>query len=117
VRYGYDSRRTRQVTKKNAWDDMERAKEDQYFDRQNQEALRALHRTGPSGPRLSPVTGKPMETIMISDIPAERCVDTGGIWLDKGELEEILKRQGKSGAGGALQSFFEGIFAPQTPKK
>lgn len=42
--------------------------------------------------RTSPITGKPMRPINYggdSGIIIDRCEDTGGLWLDAGELEKI----------------------------
>ena len=73
-----------------AWDERRRAQEDGYFENLNKQAMARLaaKRTQPA--RLSPVTGKPMEQITIMGVVADRCVDSGGVWLDNGELEHIL---------------------------
>lgn len=42
--------------------------------------------------RVSPITGKPMRPVNYggdSGIIIDRCEDTGGLWLDAGELEKI----------------------------
>ncbi|MCC6220794.1 MAG: zf-TFIIB domain-containing protein [Deltaproteobacteria bacterium] len=74
----------------NAWDDMKRAKEDSYFEKKNKEALNRLSNKQQQS-RLSPITGKPMEQVVIHGVVIDRCQDTGGIWLDAGELEQLVE--------------------------
>ena len=73
-----------------SWDERRRAQEEGYFENLNKQAMArlALKRTQPA--RLSPVTGKPLEQITIMGTVVDRCVDSGGIWLDNGELEQII---------------------------
>ena len=72
-----------------SWDEMRRAKEDEYFDRQNKDALARL-KAEKNRIRNSPITGKPMDQVTIMGVVVDRCVDSGGIWLDAGELEQIV---------------------------
>jgi Zn-dependent protease with chaperone function/Zn-finger nucleic acid-binding protein len=45
------------------------------------------------GHLLSPATGAPMQRLtLFGDIAIDRCADTGGLWLDKGELKAIADR-------------------------
>jgi hypothetical protein len=76
-----------------AWDEMKKAKEDQYFEKLNQEALKRIkkHPSDETKARLSPITGKPMKQEAHMGVIIDRCVDTGGIFLDAGELEQILE--------------------------
>ena len=76
----------------NAWDDMKLAKENEYFERKNQEALTRLHDKKTQKPRLSPITGEPMEQVAVHGVVVDRCSKSGGIWLDAGELEELVLR-------------------------
>ncbi len=39
---------------------------------------------------MSPVTGEPMKQIVRNGIEIDVCPTTGGVWLDKGELEKLL---------------------------
>ena len=73
-----------------SWDERRRAQEEGYFENLNKQAMArlALKRTQPA--RLSPITGKPLEQITIMGTVVDRCVDSGGIWLDNGELEQII---------------------------
>ena len=69
-----------------------KALEDSYFQKMEEEAIKRLgERQNAGQERKSPITGKPMEQINISGIVVDRCVDSGGIFLDAGELAEIIK--------------------------
>lgn len=73
-----------------SWDDRRRAQEDSYFERVNKESLARLSRKQQGPARMSPITGKPMEQIVAFGAVVDRCTTSGGIWLDAGELEQIL---------------------------
>lgn len=97
-----------------AFDERRRALEEQYFERKNQEALARLQNRAASTPRLSPVTGEPMETVTIMGVVVDRCPTSGGIFLDAGELEEIIKHAtSDAGKGNFLQRFMGSMFAPK----
>ena len=87
----------------NAWDDMKRAKEDSYFAKKDQEALARLA-TKQEKPRLSPITGEPMEHVVLLGVVVDRCPTSGGVWLDKGELDTIQKKE--AGFVGRLVNVF-----------
>lgn len=100
----------------NAWDDMRRAKEESYFDKKNREALERLRAKQGSAPRLSPITGQPMEQLVMGPVVVDRCKDSGGVWLDAGELEALLEaRSGEQGEKasdseeGLLDRFLSGV--------
>lgn len=38
----------------------------------------------------SPIDGSPMQRLDYHGVEIDRCPSTGGIWLDKGELEKLL---------------------------
>ena len=75
----------------NAWDDMKHAKENEYFERKNREALDRLASKESNQPRLSPISGQPMEQVVLQGVVVDRCQQSGGIWLDAGELEQIVE--------------------------
>jgi len=80
----------------NSWDDMRKAKEGSYFDKKNKEALARLAKKKESEkPRLSPITGKEMEQVVISGVVVDKCSQSGGIWLDAGELEQLIEASEK----------------------
>jgi hypothetical protein len=75
-----------------SWKEMERAKEDEFFNRRNNEALSRLKiREQNTKARLSPITGEPMEQITIHGVIVDRCPKSGYIGLDAGELEQLIK--------------------------
>ena len=73
-----------------SWDERRDGIEGSYFDRANKESLARLARKQQQAGRLSPATGHPMEHIVAFGAIVDRCTTSGGIWLDAGELEEIL---------------------------
>lgn len=97
----------------NSWDDMRKAKEDSYFAKKESEALaRLAAKKGDPKPRLSPVSGEPMEQVVMHGVVVDRCPSSGGIWLDAGELEQLLelsRSESEAPAGGWLASFVHGL--------
>ena len=94
-----------------SWDEREKAQEAQYFKKQNDEALARLKgRNTPK--RSSPITGEPMEQIALMGVIVDRCPTSGGIWLDAGELEQILNGA-KEHKETFIESFFSGLFGKQ----
>ncbi len=98
---------------KNSWDEMRKAKEDDYFTRKNNEALERLSKKKQDKPRLSPITGEPMEQVVLNGVVVDRCPTSQGIWLDAGELEQLIdasksEEEGKT-EGNVLASFFRGL--------
>jgi Zn-finger nucleic acid-binding protein len=66
--------------------------EEAYFAKANADALERIRaRQGLQRSLPSPVSGKPMETITIFGVAVDRCPTSGGIWLDKGEIERLLR--------------------------
>ncbi|MCB0338084.1 MAG: zf-TFIIB domain-containing protein [Bdellovibrionales bacterium] len=74
-----------------SWNEMRKAKEEAYFIEQNKAALQRIKNRNEEKPRLSPITGEPMEQVTIMGVVVDRCKKTNGIWLDAGELEEIVR--------------------------
>jgi hypothetical protein len=87
------------------WDDMRKAKEDQYFEKANKDAVSRL---GTKRQLNSPITGEPMIRETIQGVVVDRCPTSGGVWLDKGELEHIIKHAG--GHTEAHHSFIADLF-------
>jgi Zn-finger nucleic acid-binding protein len=73
-----------------SWDERRRAQEEGYFDLLNKQAVARIAAKKGQPARPSPVTGKPMEVVSVMGVVLDRCVDSGGIWLDSGELDELL---------------------------
>jgi Zn-finger nucleic acid-binding protein len=86
-----------------SWDDRRRAQEEGYFARANKEALARLARKQEGPERPSPVTGKPMQPITVLGVVLDRCSESGGLWFDSGELEQVLAAMKDSTA--SLQDF------------
>jgi Zn-finger nucleic acid-binding protein len=80
------------------WDERRRGQEDGYFETLNKQALARLAAKQGAPARKSPVTGKPMEQLAVMGVAVDRCVDSGGVWLDAGELTHILEAAKDSSA-------------------
>lgn len=44
---------------------------------------------------VSPIDGSPMKQVVRNGIEIDVCPTTGGVWLDKGELEKLLAMVGE----------------------
>ena len=87
-----------------------KAAEESYFQKQEQQALLRLKAKQDSTKvRLSPVSGQEMEQITIHGIVVDRCVQSGGIFLDAGELEEILAASKSEHSASWLDGFLAKI--------
>lgn len=93
----------------NSWDEMRKAKEDSYFDKKNRESLEKLSRKDDTAPRPSPITGEPMEQLEIDGVIVDRCKTTGGIWLDAGELEQIIEKKLHAQGVDHSESWFDSL--------
>lgn len=76
---------------------VERAKEDIYFaerDREVLEKLRARLRKVEKAAheRLCPNCSSLLESYTFEGFLLDRCRDCGGVWMDKGELEGIVRK-------------------------
>lgn len=74
-----------------SWDERRRAQEEGYFENLNKQALARLAEKKGQPVRKSPITGKPMEHVAVMGVVVDRCVDSGGLWLEAGELNIILQ--------------------------
>jgi hypothetical protein len=70
------------------WKKREEAFENIFFQKKNEEALARLRERLP---RKSPITGEPMTHKTILGVIVDECPTSGGIWLDKGELDQIME--------------------------
>lgn len=101
------------------WDEMRRVKEEEYFNKRNQEAMERLRKRPEDQARLSPVTGEPMVQKTILGVVVDQCPTTGGIWLDAGELDTIIKNAQSLEAEERqnwLYSFFGNLMDPGKKK-
>ncbi len=94
----------------NAWDERRKAQEEEYFQRKNREALERLsQQKQSSAPLLSPVSGEPMEKVALHGVIVDRCKTSGGIWLDAGELEQLIEASKREEGGKGLLEFFRSL--------
>ena len=84
-----------------AIDERRKALEEDFFRKQNEEALQRLKAREEDKPRLSPISGEPMEQLTIMGVVVDRCPTSKGIWLDDGELEQLLEAQASDEASSA----------------
>jgi len=90
---------------------VEQAKEDIYFAEKDRELIAKLKeqmkkvdRPGSGGQQLvCPRCQGTLESYVFMEIFLDRCQGCGGLWLDRGELEGILKKVPR----GALVSFID----------
>ncbi len=78
----------------------EKAEEDRYFAEQSRkqlEKLRAAHaKASADGKADCPRCGAPLAVTKMKGVHVEACSKGCGLWLDRGELEEITRREGDS---------------------
>ncbi len=78
----------------------EKADEDRFFAEQSRaqiERLRAARAEAPArDPGTCPRCGTPLEITQMKGVAVDACPKGDGLWLDKGELEQIVKREGDS---------------------
>lgn len=84
------------------WKKFLHTNEKEYFHKQNEEAMKRLQSRKETKPRLSPITGNPMEQITLFGAVVDRCPESEGIWLDAGELEQILHHVTQDSSGGGF---------------
>lgn len=53
---------------------------------------------------MSPVDGKPMQQVIRHGIELDVCSTSGGVWLDKGELEKLIALMREDDAGATQPS-------------
>lgn len=87
-------------------DDRRRGLEEEYFHKKNQEAIEKLREkmkvaeearaAGESSMRCPRCSANLTET-KFEDVAIDRCDNCGGVWLDSGELEQLIQKD--SGGG------------------
>jgi hypothetical protein len=82
--------------------DVERAREDKFFAERDRDLVEKMreqkadtHEGGtPTGARgQCPKCGEPLTATSHLGVTVEQCTHCGGVWLDKGELEELARRE------------------------
>lgn len=74
-----------------AWDDRRRAQEEGYFDSLNKQALARLASKKGKPALMSPASGKPLEPVAVAGVVIDRCLESGSVWFDAGELGQLLE--------------------------
>ena len=97
-----------------SWDERRRAQEEAYFQTANEASIARLARKQQGNARLSPITRQPMEHIVAYGAVIDRCTESGGIYLDSGELEQILQAARESKA--TLKDFIGALPAVKPPE-
>lgn len=87
------------------WEQRRTAQEEEYFQRQNKAALERLAARKAAAPRLCPVDGATLVSETLSGVVIDRCPTCKGVWLDGGELEQLLKDASQEQKG-FLKSLF-----------
>lgn len=75
--------------------DREKAEEDRYFAQQDREKLEKLRdeKQAPVELGRCPRCGTPLDERTVDEVPIDVCDGCGGVWLDKGELEQLIERE------------------------
>jgi Zn-finger nucleic acid-binding protein len=94
---------------------LERAQEDIYFaakDRELIEKLKAqlkkIERPATENQFQCPKCPRQLESYEFMQFTLDHCPGCGGLWLDKGELEGILKKVTRSSVAATVKSFLFG---------
>ena len=98
---------------KNVLNPLRSAHEEEYFQKKNTEALARIAEQK-ERERLSPVAKVPMVQETIMGVVVDRCPQSGGIWLDKGELEQILHNAMGTQDEDSQSNFFSKFIAALT---
>lgn len=79
--------------------DKEKADEDRYFAKQDAAKLEKLKEGEEREPDGGcPKCPAPLETAQVDDVTVDLCRKCGGVWLDAGELEQIVARESEGWA-------------------
>jgi len=91
--------------------------EDEYFAKQNQEQIRAMRAKLDAERKKAertaqvikcPRDGAELKEQHVEDVKIDECPVCGGVWLDKGELDQLKRVNTSRGvSGGVLSSFFK----------
>jgi len=84
--------------------DKERAEEDLYFNRRDEALLEKMRQqkagaTVATGTMRCPKDGAALVAVDHHGVSVEECPTCGGMWLNKGELETVAKREKDSWLG------------------
>ena len=84
------------------FDERRKALEEEYFRRKERELLDKLRETlaaeaearGHTAGRQCPLGHGALKEEARGSVVIDRCENCGGVWLDKGELEEVMRQSG-----------------------
>jgi hypothetical protein len=96
-----------------SWDTRRKALEEDYFQRREQEALKRLSERQAQSVRLSPISQKPMVQKNVLGVIIDQCEQSGGVWLDAGELRQIVELA-KEAEPSRLEHFFKSLMSSFT---
>jgi hypothetical protein len=90
---------------------LERAREDIYFAAKDRELIERLKGKLKKVDTATPQAQCPkcpgrLESYLFLEFVLDQCPSCGGIWMDKGELEGILKIVSRSSLGSVLKKLF-----------
>lgn len=85
------------------FDERRKGLEEEYFHKKNQEAIEKMRAkmkvaaeaeaAGLSTMQCPRCDGGRLATTSIDEVSIDRCDKCGGVWLDSGELEQLIKRE------------------------
>lgn len=93
--------------------DVERAREDQYFQQRDKELIekqrRAKEAEAEPAKRQAahmrcPKCGEPLRPRVLHEVTVDECPACGGLWLDKGEFEAVARRESEGWFGRLLRA-------------
>jgi hypothetical protein len=90
-----------------AWDDRKKSLEEEYFRRQEQEAIEKLRAEREAEAARAAALKCPrcdgvLAEISYEDVLVDRCESCHGVWLDAGELERLTEREERTSWLGRL---------------
>ena len=86
----------------NKWDERKKAREDEYFVRQERELLdkmklkqegEAKEAARKASYMKCPKCGEPLKERRFQKIEIDQCTGCNGIWLDAGELDQVAEKE------------------------
>jgi hypothetical protein len=84
------------------FDDRKKALEEEYFRRKEQESIEKMRQKMEAETQAQEAEAKrldcprghgKMETLTFESVEIDRCETCGGVWLDKGELEQLRQKE------------------------
>src|SRR5262245_19638755 len=73
-----------------SWDEMRKAKEEQYFEKLNQETIHRLKNRPHATKRHCPIDSDVLEHQTHLGVIIDRCPKCGGVWVDNTEFQHLI---------------------------